>query len=241
MRSTLIIASWTLLLALLTPALAEEPTPKALIAGHLKAIGGADAYRAIQTTKRKALIKIPAQGMEMEAIFYTKRPHFVRQEIQVMGMEIIQATNGEAPWMINPMRGDAPQLMPEPQATMYRRMAHYDDLFFDAPAQRDLTLKYEGTVARDDATFHQMRVTYPNGDVQDRFYHAETGLLTSLEQAQMNQQGHMEQTVVTFTDYRAVNGVKFPHRLVYSNGQEVTFSDVEVNVAMPDKLFAMPQ
>ena len=52
--------------------------------------------------------------------------------------------------------------------------------------------------------------------------------------------GVEQETVITFHDWREVDGLKYPFRMEVSNGQTVIFQSVEHNPVLDNGLFTMP-
>ena len=81
-----------------------DMTADELVEKCIKAAGGKDAFKAVNTMKITA--KMHVQGMELPVIGYMKRPHMGRIEVVFQGMKIINAFNDTLGWTLNPMQGE---------------------------------------------------------------------------------------------------------------------------------------
>jgi len=92
--------------------LAQDLTLDEIISKNLSVIGQ-DKLMKIRTIKTTG--KMTQSGMEFQIIQYQKNPDLARQEIEIQGMIIIVAIEGETGWTINPMTGsmDPQDLPPE--------------------------------------------------------------------------------------------------------------------------------
>jgi len=218
-------------------ALAQSPAE--IIARHLEALGGRDAYKAVETIRRVGTIQSPQQGTEAKLTIYAKRPNLLRHEIEVQGTLIVQAHDGERVWAVNPFSGSSePQFLPEEAGVNLKRQAQFDDLFFDNPKKLGVTLRYQGEDEQDGRKLHCLSVVYSNGHEQRRYYDAETGLLYSVSQRQPDPAGGEVEVRTTLHDWRVVGGLKFVHRIETSSGQTILFTDIAVNESIKSDLFA---
>jgi zinc protease len=81
----------------------------------------------------------------------------------------------------------------------------------------------------------------PSGLRWFSFFDAESGLKVKEEKELQTQMGLMNQTF-TFDDYKEVDGIKYPHKIVQSAGGQsidVTVSSIKVNKGLADDIFVI--
>ena len=235
------IRKLTLLASLaLIAAGVQAQTPEKIIENHLKAIGGAKAYQKLQNFKREATVRIESQNVELHGFFYSSRPNAIRQDFEFQGQKIVQACDGKDAWTVNPLTGN-PNVtdIPENIRGHMMRLSFFDDLFFDTPKKRGITLAYQGKEEMEGGSFYKLHVTYKDGFSQDRFYAVDSGLLIKIVQQQPTAAGEAEVTT-QYADWREIDGVKFPYKVTNSTGQTTEFLKTETNVALAENFFSRP-
>ena len=104
-------------------------------------------------------------------------------------------------------------------------------------------VEYSGRAKTGGRSCHVVRVTLREGGVETRFYDAETGLHVQTEGV-LALYGNPIQSVITYGDYRCVDGILLPHsiRKEYASLEEVviTLESIEHGAALPATLFDPP-
>ncbi len=90
---------------LLTPGLraqapaAAQPTVDDIVAKNLKAKGGAERLKSMQTMQMSG--KATLQGMDVSMKIFSKRPNMTRQEVKLQDKTVVSAYDGSTAWWIN--------------------------------------------------------------------------------------------------------------------------------------------
>lgn len=119
MRKTLnaaVLAALSLVLAS-SPAMrvdlrAQDALPKAsdLLAKSAAAMGGLDAFKAINSVRARGTFEMPAQSLTGDVEIIQSRPANVRLTISIQGIGVIETgSDGKIGWSVDPMSG--PSLM----------------------------------------------------------------------------------------------------------------------------------
>lgn len=237
------------LISFASSAIAQTaPTVDDLIAKNLKARGGEEKLRSLNSMRITG--KVTLQGMELPMTVTAKRPHFMRQEMQIQDKKVVTAYDGEKAWMINPMMGaDAPQEVPGPQADMTRDQADFDGPFLDYKTKGHTIELVKGEAPdgsdklADGTRVYRLKVTRKSGRSQTISLDAESGI--ELRTAMQLEQGGQTFNLDTeLSDYRSVDGVMVPHSVRnLMNGQPMltmTVEKVEFNLPLEETLFRMP-
>jgi outer membrane lipoprotein-sorting protein len=211
-----------------------------IIAKNIQARGG-DKLRAVQTLRMSGKL-VAGPGIEAPFTIEIKKPGRLRFEVVVQGMTIVQAVDGDAGWVIQPMTGkkDAERMSPDDlketqdQADFegplvdYKKKGHKVEL-----AGKE---KIEGTDA------YKLKVTKKNGDTEYIYLDADAFLEIKSEGKRIVRDTPVEFESTT-GDYKDVSGVMFPFSAeLGAKGQKVklSFTKIEVNPKIDDARFKMP-
>ncbi len=241
MRRSLRIVALVSAATALGAGLATAQAVDEIVAKNLKAKGGLEKLQAINTLKMSG--SISAQGNDMALQVWSKRPNLFRREVEVQGQRMVQASDGKTVWMINPMTGSTvPQEVPAEQAKMMQADADFDGVFVDYK-KRGTAIELVGTEKLDGKDVYHLKVTPKDGEAQDYYLDASTGLETKVTRSV--EQGGMKMRVETeLSNYQEVNGLAVPFSTRQSlNGTpiaQVTIQKVEFDVPIDDAIFRMP-
>lgn len=239
----------TLVLLMAAPAAAAGQSVDELIARNLKARGGEDKLRALQTMRISGTVTV--QGMELPITVMAKRPNLMRQEMQIQDKKVVTAFDGSTAWMINPMMGaDAPQEIQGPQAELTRDQSDFDGALLDYK-KKGHTVEVvagdgkDGTEKLPDGTdVYHLKVTRASGRVQHYYLDAERGIEVKQSSEVEGPDGQKMLVEQELTDYRPVDGIMVPHSVKsLMNGTPVvtmTVGAIEFNVPLDNTLFEMP-
>jgi outer membrane lipoprotein-sorting protein len=230
-------------LACLFAVPAAGQTVDEILARNLKAKGGLDKLKAIETVRMTGTITV-GPGIEAPFTMIFKRPNRLRMDFTVQGMTITQAFDGKQGWMINPMTGNRdPQPMPPEALRAVEQQADFDGPLVDYKAKGH-TVELAGQEKVDGRDAWRLKVTLHNGDVRYYDLDAESYLEVKVEGSTVVG-GTRIDNEGTLGDYRPVAGVMFPH--VMESGptgspmrQKMVVQKIEVNLPLDDGRFTMP-
>lgn len=240
-RKTLLFAG---LLTLLfgTQAYAQDaPGVDELVDRNVEAKGGRELLGSVQSMKQTGQAAV--MGMSVPITIYAKRPDKVRSEVEVQGMEIVNAFDGETAWGINPMAGAEPQKLPADQVASIKSQASFDGMLFNH-GENGYTLAYLGEGEVRGAPAYKLRVTDAAGDSLTLFLDADSFLEVKTEKEVTDPQMGQVTVETFFDDYRVVEGMKLPFVIETvvkgQSFQKVTMEEIDLNAEIPDSLFAFP-
>ena len=230
---------------------ASAQTVDELVARHVEARGGYDKLKAIQTIKITRTVATPFTSVEV--VTYKKRPNLLRIEQTPKGQTtaIPRGVNAQGAWDI--VQGKV-VMRPEPLALEGRETdADFDGLLVDWK-EKGHTVTYDGREKVGTTDTHKLTVTTRSGVVREVYLDANTYLeaqiVGKVRLPQMDPKTkafRSNDTTLVFSDYRDVNGVKFPFAIDEERtGGPITqslatfTSTIELNVPMEDSLFAPP-
>jgi len=229
-----------LLVALVVAVPSRAITLEEILANHIAARGGRETITKIRSMKVVGTME--TMGGELSFTQYYKNNTKMRMDMSVQGMEIVQAYDGVQAWGTNPMSGGSPQLGGEAEANQAASQANIWGELID-PTDQGLTLEYVGAEDIDGMTAHLIKVTNVNKESHLVYIDAITWLEVkrTITMAMMGQEAEME---MYLSNYKDIGGVQYPMQMdMEMDGQSVMSmkrESVEVNIDIPDSLFAYP-
>ena len=222
---------------------AEDPL-ESLIARHIEARGGMQRLEAIQTLRASGRANA---GPSREALVTreVRPPGRIRTEFAFQGVTAVYACDGSRCWSVAPLSGIfEPELMSELDTSA-------------AIAQSDLlgplvnweakghAVELLGKEKIDGRETFKLKVTLSSGAVQTYYLDAESALLVRRESTR-TLGGRTIEVETTFSDFRPVGGVVFPHAIRSgAKGRydflEVIVEEAELNPPVDDARFEMPE
>ena len=208
-------------------ALPEGVNVTSVINAYFDAIGGKDKAEAIQSKKEIASASMQGMTLEIESKKTNAQQSFLAVKMMgnVMQKQVINKTEGymEAQGQRMPMDADAlAKALPD--------TAVFAELILD-PAQLSLA----GIVDVNGTKAYELKVS----DSKSYFYSVKSGLKIKISETQ-EMQGNTITQETMIGDYKAVDGILFPHTVTQSFGpQKIDFitSSIELNVSFSDEDF----
>ena len=208
-------------------ALPEGVNVTSVINAYFDAIGGKDKAEAIQSKKEIASASMQGMTLEIESKKTNAQQSFLAVKMMgnVMQKQVINKTEGymEAQGQRMPMDADAlAKALPD--------TAVFAELILD-PAQLSLA----GIVDVNGTKAYELKVS----DSKSYFYSVKSGLKIKISETQEMQGNTITQETMV-GDYKAVDGILFPHTVTQSFGpQKIDFitSSIELNVSFSDEDF----
>jgi outer membrane lipoprotein-sorting protein len=242
MKKTMIICFLGIFLASITTAPGYSQNAKEIIQKMIDATGGKKALESIDDSTITGMMELVQQGLSGEITIYKKEPNKMRLDIEIMGMLITQAYDGNLAWWVNPQTG-ATEEMPADEAAGMKRDALPRDAAFN-PEKYGITFNYKGKEQIEGKDHFVIDQTYADGFVATLYVDSETYLLTKSKGTLSSAMGEAEFEQHA-SEYKKVHGVVIAHKFVtYMNGAEarvLTITDVQYNTGLEDSLFEMEE
>lgn len=225
------------LTSLTSPGLAQST--KDILDKMIEAQGGKANLAKIEDTTMSGTMEMVSMGMSGSMTMYQKEPNKMRMDMEIMGMVITQAYDGEIVWGIDPSTGSIQEL-PEEQAKDIKRMAlGYDSLLH--PEKFGITYTYKGKESIEGQDYHVLEQAFEDGFITTMYLDTKTYLVYKVKQRAPNQMGvEVDQEVFT-TDYKKVEGMMVAHEMrIMQDGEEfltMIFTEVAFNKGLEDSLF----
>src|SRR5512136_781666 len=117
--------TWTLAAVIVLSCVALPgygQTAQDLLKKMIDAQGGRKALEAVKDSTTTGTMELIQMGMSGTITMYQKEPNKMRMDMELMGMVITQAYDGQKGWYTNPQTGTTEE-MPEAQAKEAARQA----------------------------------------------------------------------------------------------------------------------
>ena len=207
--------------------LLEGLTAKSVMEGYIKFIGGKDKLEAIKT--KSSISEATVKGMTLQVSNRQTTKKQMRVEVSMMGnlmqKTVINATKG-----YNEMQGQKMEMKGEELENAQKDAAIFPELEID-PDQISL----KGIVSIDGVDAYKIKWS----DNKTVFYAVEDFLKLQTE-ITIKIQGQIQSSTTSFSDYKAIEGIRFPHLVKQDMGpQKIDFQvkSIILNEPMPDSLF----
>lgn len=221
---------------------ATGQTVDELIERNIKARGGYEKLKAIQTVKTTGTLELGGLNLQMPFTMFNSRPNKVRMDTEFQGQKSIQATDGEAAWMINPFAGAfEATAMDAETAKAFKENADVDGPLVDYK-KKGHKIELVGKEDVEGTETYKLKLTRESGNVDFFYLDAEyyVEIMTVSKRTVAGQE--IEQTV-KFSDYKEVDGLMLPHQYEISGLQGVTMTidSVVFNPEIDPQIFTMPK
>lgn len=209
---------------------------KEVIEKYLNSIGGRDALAKVED--RTTIMRGTAMGQSITMIVKQKAPNKFRQEMKAGAMEQVVIFDGEK----GSMTAMNQKIEIKDKELESIKIEANMEFMLD-PESYGIKLFYEGTEKIDGKDADKIKMVLPSGLRWFAYFDSESGTKLKEEKEMQTQMGLMNQTL-SFSDYKEVDGVKYPYKIVQSiAGQtiEVTVSSIKVNKGLADDIFVIAE
>jgi len=224
-----------------SPSFGEDVSE--IVKKMIDAQGGRKLLESIKDTTVTGDIEITQMGLTGTMTMYQKEPNKSRQDIEVMGMVITNAFDGEMGWMINPQTGSSEELPEEMAAEAKRNALSQGNSFILNPEKFGAKYTFKAKEKVDDRDCLVLTLVYADGHETTMYVDAETYLLHKTVQMVTNQMGVEVEQEMIFADYKKVDGFVYPFTVtIIQDGEEfgiMTTTEVKLNSGLEDSLFEM--
>ena len=215
-----------------------------IIARNFAAMGGIDKLKAVSSIRMTGKMLV-GPGMEAPIVIETKRPKSLRVDISIQGMTIVQAFDGTAGWMLNPMSGrSTAEALPSEMTKMVEEQADMDGPLMDYKAKGH-TAELVGKETAEGTECYKIKLTEKDGDITWYYFDTET-FLGVKQDAKRTLRGGEVETETIIGGWKDVAGVMYPHSIDAGQKgspqrQKMTVEKIDVNVPIDDARFKMPK
>lgn len=234
-----------LLAALAAACASPAPSPvDQVVDAHLAARGGKARLQALRAV-RETGTATASDGRVAKVVREIQRPGRFRLEFTYQGTKSVFANDGDKGWQVAPLQGQfEPQAMP-PEADAAAGVDQRDvEGFLVGWREKGHLVELVGRVPLPGGEAHKLKVTLAGGAVRYDYVDVESHQIV---RSDVTRQVRGRPTVLesTFSDFRAVDGIVFPHRIethVKDRPQRlsVVVEKIELNPDLDAARFRMP-
>ena len=218
-------------------------TADEIISKNLTAKGGIEKIKALKSLKMTGRFQ---QGDFTADVGQESRaPNLIRETFTIQGMTQIQAYDGTTGWQISPFQGRKdPEVLGEDDLRNLTEDADFYGPLVDY-REKGNTVEYLGPATVDGDDAYRLKVTLKNGDIFYYYLDPDTYLEIRIEKQQFIR-GSVRESLTNLGSYKPINGVYLPTSLEVGDKRDpnsmtqITFSNIEANLQLPDSEFKMP-
>jgi outer membrane lipoprotein-sorting protein len=215
-----------------------------VIALWAAATGGIDRIHALSSVRMTGTIAFGDAPAAPFTVVVT-RPGRIRTEVKFPQGLWLQIFDGRKGWVVSPFaQSGAPAPMTDEELSNAHEQADVDGPLVDS-AKKGVQLALEGKERVEGREAWRIRVTRGDGVVS----HLDLDTVTSLKarwEGELGSGTEKKMNASSFSDYRAVDGLSFPFRIVSGEvgqppNQVIVFEKIDVNPAIPPSAFEAPK
>ena len=215
-----------------------------IIKKNIEARGGAEKWARMKNLTMEG-IYVSFSDPEPFKI-WRQRPDLYRFDSKRIGQIVIHGYDGQKAWWINPLMGpphDKPQPIPSEnnlnKVTLRERF--FEPVFWNY-RDKNHRIELEGKEALDGKDSYKFKVTLADGPVEFWYIDTESFLVNGMT-GETYDFGLLNQLEMFFSNYKNVDGLKFPFLIESEYGQRYRSYEIEkikINTDMAPSVFMMP-
>jgi hypothetical protein len=222
-------------------------TAKQIVANNVKARGGLDAWRKIDSMVSIGQLGTGNPSMpRVPFVMQQARPNKTRLEVHVRERTSVRVFNGVEGWKLHQSHSGNPEVL---AYTAEDIAAARDGLGIDGPLidyqAKGIGIDFDGIDEVAGKKAYRLSVKLPSGATRRWWIDAATFLDMKYERESLTSTGQSATVTVSFANYKNVDGLQIPHSII--TGQEggkgteaMMIEQVFLNRPMGDKVFSEP-
>lgn len=213
-----------------------------IVTKHVEAMGGAEKYKNLKAIRMQTSTELMGQSLPTTSVIALGKG--MRSDVTVMGATISQGYDGQQGWMINPMQGSTAaeatpaELNPSMDVQLDITGPYYNY------KEKGNTIELLGKEKLDGTDVYKLKITRKNGVTETQYLDAVT-YLNRKTIAVIEAGGEKNENETMFSDYRPVEGIKFPFVTQMTHPQfgtmKMKVDKLEVNPVVDETKFKMPK
>lgn len=211
-------------------------TAQGVINKYIYAIGGIDKFKSVMD--RTTVMTGTAMSQPIEIVVMQKYPDKLFQELRAGEVkQLLYYSNGKGAMIIGTEKTEIEKK--ELERLMMDATMH---LLLN-PDSFGVKAEYLGIECIDSVDCYVIKLTLPSGIRWFQYYSMQNDLKFKETKEIQTKQGLFEQETY-FSDYREVNGLKFPFAIKQYFGLqeiELTVTSIEINTGLDDSIFELPE
>lgn len=215
---------------------AEDVTAEKVIDEYIKAIGGAEKIKNVNTIKRKYSTEMRGRKLVIEQ--YQKRPNSYKNVTKMMGqVRQKQIYNGEKGYMVTPQ---GQREMPEQMLESFKINA----AMFHLARLEELGIKAEVTGIKtvNDKEAYELKLSTSEDNVWREYISTDKYFKVAEKRTQKGRGGKEQTQTTLYHDYQKEKGVHFPGKISMDMGPrkiDLELNSIQVNKTIEDSEFSV--
>jgi hypothetical protein len=246
------ITAWTVATCITMSAVggqavaATNLTAEQIVAKHVAARGGLEAWRKIDTMIWIGHLETgnPAAPL-VPFVLQMKRPNKRRFDVHLRDETSVRIFNGNDGWKLRPSHGGVPELLPYTDEEI--KAAHdgpgIDGPLFDYQA-KGVTVDLETIEELEGHKAYRLLVTLPSHASQHVWIDAKSFLDVQYDRESHTATGGSATVTAHLRSFKPVGGLQIPHAIVTDSGpgnsEKMIIDQVMLNPPLGDSVFARP-
>jgi outer membrane lipoprotein-sorting protein len=229
------------------PSEPPPPTPSPVdevVEAHLLARGGKEKLRALRSIRETGTITA-SDGRVARVVREIKRPNLFRLEFTYEGTKSVFAYDGKAGWQVAPLFGRfEPEAMPAENDAAAVEQGDIESFLVDW-REKGHTVELVGRERLPSGEAFKLKVMLAGGRTRHDYIDAATHQVVRSDVVR-TVDGRQVEIESTFSDFREVGGITFPHA-IESHGKDrpqtlrIVVRQIEIDPELDDTRFQMPQ
>jgi len=209
---------------------------------HYQAIGGEEAWQAIETLKFTGSMYTKDATFKTAAVY--KRPEMCRLDFQAGRLYFMEAYDGKIPWQMNPGTRNGPKILKGKRANEMIDTCDFEGPLVDHN-KKGHKIKYLGREKIEDRWAYLLEVKFKTGNTDTYYLDTET-YLPFLVKGNTTIQDQTVNTAINISEYIEIGGILIPFSYEFivdgnPSTETLKIKTVELNNEMDDDIFKLPK
>ncbi len=230
-------------LAVMMTSSGYSQTAEEIIKKMIEVQGGKKVFESIKDMTLSGTLEVVQQSLSGSITIYKKEPDKMRRDIEIMGMIITQAYDGETAWGVNMQTGNTEEMEEQQAAEIKRQSLPTISMLY--PEKYGFSFDYQGKEKIEGKDYFVIESTYPDGFKATLYVDTETYLTYKAKGKTMGPMGYEIEFEQFTSDYKKVDGMIIAHSMIsFIEGEEytkITVMSVKFNTGLEDSFFKMNQ
>lgn len=218
---------------------ASSQNAKIILERVIEAQGGRELLENIKDSTVLARGRLVQLGMSGTAEMYSKEPNKERLDIEVRGVVITVAFDGEIAWMTNPQTGIAEE-MPGKLVEVVRKTSIGYSAFLH-PEKYGISYNFKGKKSIGSKDYLLLERIYSDGYTVTFYINPNTYLIYKIKYKTFNEKLKEVEAEMIYSDYKNVTDIMTPHSITtFEGGNKImilTVTEVAYNSGLEDSVF----
>lgn len=222
---------------------ANAQTADEVIRKYSANLGGLEAFNKIKTAKITATYN--TQGTDLPMTIQIVNGKAARTDVEAMGTAVIRSYKDGKAWTQNPFAGiTTPTEVGGAEASNYKSQSMLASILMDYKA-RGHKVELQGQEDVEGVKTYKVQLTSKDDGKATTYFISTKDYVLIKSVSDQDMQGQTVSVEIWYSDLKDFNGTKFFMTRTQKMGGQVfqttTFTNIELNVAIDEKIFDMPK